>query len=82
MHRIYVYLGHVALGAVAGIGSAELWLQVLRHTVPLWLTGLVAVAFVLAVEMAAAQVRSRRAGRRPRHRAHARPTTKIRRNIA
>ena len=78
LNRVSFYAAHSFLGLTVGAVSAELWLHALRHDVPLWVIGLVALVFVLGVEMAVGSLLRRRAVRRSRRRAHARPHSKTR----
>lgn len=70
MNWIRRYFWHVAFGLAVGAGSFELWQYALENILPMWLVCTIAVAFVLAVELAVAKARNRRA--RPHHRSPAR----------
>ena len=70
MNWIRRYYRHVAFGLAVGAGSFELWQYALENTLPVWLVCTISVAFVLAVELAVAEARNRRAG--PHHRSTAR----------
>lgn len=74
MNWIRRYFWHVAFGLAVGAASFELWQYALENILPVWLVCTIAVAFVLAVELAVAEARYRRGRPRPR-RAHARPAT-------
>lgn len=72
MNHIRLYAGDIVFGLVAGTTAAVLGRGVLRG-IPLWMVGVLVVLAVVAVELSVSAVRRRRAGSRPRRRAHARP---------